>query len=427
MEVTTIVSTGTVILISLAWFYRKKNTLLHPFSFVAAICFLVQVVAPMIWEINGTRDYRGVQIMDYIVPAELVFLLGYISFWISYSVSNPRLREPVGLVRTNDGTIDIDVTPQAVYFMWILFFALYSFYLTLKGRSLLSQLTLGQQGYYFEDASMGSGLLFLAISINMLITTACILLFVGAGKLKYLLYIVTFLLTISSGRRHLMIDIALAPLIIRYKKLNRNPNTVVLIVAVAVVYLLVGWIGAMRSVYRYGVGTLTAFDNSKAWDAVMINLEVFIPLCMYIPKFKEVNAFGLGSTYITAFLQLIPSIVFPFKRQVISFFSWGISREVLGQQFLREGIAGTFWSGLYSNGWLLGVIVGMALFGRWVKKIELKLQYKRLTYTVEFAILTTFMFQFTTRSFGNAIQDWLGLILPLLILRMIPSRVEYIL
>lgn len=424
MEVTTIVSTGTVILISLAWFYRKKNTLLHPFSFVAAICFLVQVVAPMIWEINGTRDYRGVQIMDYIVPAELVFLLGYISFWISYSVSNPRLREPVGVVRTNDGTIDVDVTPQAVYFSWVFFFALYNFYLMLKGRSLVSQLTLGQRGNYFEDTSMSSGYLFLAISINMLITTACILLFVDAGKLKYILYLVTILLTISSGRRHLMIDIALAPLIAKYKKLNRDPNIIILLTAAVVSYLLVGWIGAMRSVYRYGVGTLTAFDNEQAWGAVMINLEVFMPMCMYIPKLREIGVFSFGSTYITAFLQLIPSIVFPFKRQVISFFSWGNSNAVLGAQFLREGIAGTFWSGLYSNGWLFGVVLGMALFGRWVKKMELKLQYNRLTYTVEFAILTTFMFQFTTRSFGNAIQDWLGLILPLFIFRIIPSRSE---
>ena len=419
METSVIIVTGIFIFCSILWFYYSHSTILHPFIFIALICFMVQVIGPLDWKITGKRNYRGIPIMDYIIQAELVFVIGYAFFWLFYAFTKGSKQEPKStvIIQTKLFAIDIDVYTSYVLFFICLF--LYFLYLRIKGRSFLSQLTLGQIGEYSKDTSADSGLIFLTISINMLITISCILLFISKSNIRYLLYLITLLLTISSGQRHLMLDIFLCPIIAYYLINNKEPKLVVIVIVVAVSFLLVGWIGAMRGVYRTGQGELTAFNEKSAWDAVMTNLEVFLPLCIYIPNLTLPNQFALGSTYISAFIQLVPGIIFPFKNQLLMSLDWGEYRSILGRQLLTEGIAGTYWSLLYANGWVIGVILGMSFLGYWIKQIERKSEYRYISYTIEFCILTTFMFQFLTRSFGNAIQDLLGLVLPLVILRRI--------
>lgn len=419
METVIIILTGVLIIASVIWFYRINQTVFHPFVFIGLICFLVQVIGPLDWKIIGQRNYRGIPIMDYIIQAEFVFCLGYVFYWIFYVFSQPLHKEPVGTVIRQEDSIGIDIDERVCFLFYGVCFALYAYYMQMKGRSLISQLTLGQIGTYYEDTSGDSSLVFLAISINMLITTACLLLYVSRSSLKYVIYALTIMLTITSGRRHLMLDIVVAPIMVYYLKNRKKPNIFILTIIAIICFMLVGWIGAMRSVYRYGQGSLVAYDNDDAWAAIMINLEVFMPLCIYIPNLKSISDYSLGSSYITAVLQLIPRIVFPHKDKVIAFFDWGKYQRALGRQLLREGIAGTFWSLLYANGWIYGVIIGMSLLGRWVKLLEIKPGIGRISYLVEYSIITTFMFQFMTRSFGNALQDLLGLLLPLFVLRRV--------
>jgi hypothetical protein len=419
IEYLVIIVTGAILISSIIWHQKRKGYIMTPLAFVGVICFLVQVVGPIYWKITGQRNYYGVPIMDYIIAAEFIFILGYLCLWFAYIWYKPGSLKVRGKIISNNTTgYSIDFNIRFAYIMFIVCFVLYSIYIVYRGKSMLSQLTLGQMGDYFDDIMVERDvkILFLSLSLNMIITCANIILFSSKSKLKYILYVVTMLLVISSGKRHLMLDAAIAPLIINYRRKERNPNFFVFIIGVVISYLLVGWIGAMRSVYRTGEGALVAFNSKDAWTAIMYNLDVFMVLCMYIPGLNSLDSFAYGTTYINSFIQLIPTFILPFKHELISILTIGNANDVLSQ-FLSAGIAGTFWSLLYANGWLIGVCIGMATLGVWLKKLEQKPESKRLSYLVEYGIVTSFMFQLLTRSFGNALQDYIGLILPLFFLR----------
>ena len=79
---------------------------------------------------------------------------------------------------------------------------------------------------------------------------------------------------------------------------------------------VVGWIGAMRSVYRTGVGELVGYNSTSAWDAIMVNLEVFKMLCIHT-AFDIYHTFSFGMDYIERLFSLSP-LLFPMKANVIS-------------------------------------------------------------------------------------------------------------
>ena len=424
MEIFIIICVGIIIIYSIFRNYLEYRLIFSPFILNGIICFMVQVIGPLYWEIQGQRSYWGILIMDYIVQAELIFGLGYICYWISFENSQPRqiiVNSPVIDITEDDIIIDCKIS--IAYFLWVFFLVLYIIYLMSRGRSFLSQLTLGQAGTYSEDILSESDLKiwFLLVALDMMVPMCCIIVNVSKSKIKYIVFIVTVLLTISSGKRHLMLDMLLAPLILYFFINKKQPKWFTMILIGIVGYLLIGWIGPMRSVYKTGVGTLSGYNSETAWASTMTNLEVFKILCIYIPSLNSFNSFSYGTEYIRAFFQLIPSIIFPHKAQVISFFTRGGAREAIGEALLNSGTAGTIWSGFYASGWIIGVVVGMIILGRWTKRLMYRLETDRLTYLTEYAVMTSFTFQLLTRAFSSTLQTWFALVLPLYVLRKVSS------
>lgn len=78
-----------------------------------------------------------------------------------------------------------------------------------------------------------------------------------------------------------MIDAILAPILVRSILNKKKISIPRLLLIVVCLYLVVSWVGAMRGVYRTGVGTLSGFESSSAFDSFMINIEVFSLFCLY--------------------------------------------------------------------------------------------------------------------------------------------------
>lgn len=418
------IATGLLIIGSmLLYLIKYKGEIFSHFTFVAVICFLVEVLGPMIWLINGQTHYRGYQVMAYGAKASLFFCIGYLAFCITYFYKNP-----LGTNWTYERTDTLDYSDMKVSRIWvayILFFVLYVIYLRLRGRSLLSQLTFGQQGDYNADylVASSSNLWFLLITINCLATCAILLLFYQKNNkiLKYLVYIVTMLLTITSGRRHLMLDLAIAP-IITYSVINKKKIRIsAAIITVIIAYLLVGWIGAMRSVYRYGVGEVSGFELDSAFTAFMYNIEVFFPFFMFVGSGKY---FAYGGTYLAGILSLIPSSIFPNKAVVLATLKGGVNYSLLtggDESFNRGGVADNFWCEGYKNFGLIGIILAFIILAIVITKLHKKMYSETVSTVVVYSLTITFLFQVLTRSFQNMLQDAVGLFLPIFLIHVLTS------
>lgn len=274
-----LVFTGIVIIGSiLVYIYKFKNEVISHFTIIAAVCFLVEVFAPMVWQLRGQTKYRYLEVMEYTPQASFYFIIGYLFFCFFFFAKSPRYDN--WLYSRED--IENDYSDIRVHHAWILygvFFVLYVIYLSLRGRSVLSQLTLGQQGNYSDDilSSTDSNLWFLMVSLNALVSISVVLLVYQKNYrwTTYIVYIVTLLFTVSAGYRHLMIDAILAPILVRSILNKKKISIPRLLLIVVCLYLVVSWVGAMRGVYRTGVGTLSGFESSSAFDSFMINIEVF--------------------------------------------------------------------------------------------------------------------------------------------------------
>lgn len=421
LNIICLVITGTIIISSIIiYLFRFKNQILSHFTIIAGVCFLVEVFAPMVWIYRGQTAYRSLEVMKYTPEASLYFVLGYLCFCFFFFTKSPRYEDC--LLRRADVENDYsDINVHLAWGLYAVFFVMYYLYLRLRGRSLLSQLTFGQKGDYMTDilSSTDSNLWFLMVSLNALVCISIILIFYQRKHkwITYCLFIVTLLLTISAGYRHLMIDAILAPIIAKSILSKKKVSIRKLIVIALALYLIVSWVGAMRDVYRTGSGTLNSFEQDSAFDSFMINIEVFFPYFAYTNYIQSIRQFSFGGTYIAAVLQLIPSLLWRGKSAVVTIIKHDAGYKGMLSSMSAEGIADNYWCEGYKNGGVLGVISVFSILGSVVAKLR-KLQYSEYSSDVIiYALSSTFMFQVLTRSFQNALQDGLFLFLPIFLLR----------
>lgn len=399
--------------------------MLSHFTIIVAVCFLVEVFAPMVWLYRGQTAYRSLEVMKYTPQASVYFILGYLFFCFFFFAKSPRydnwLRRRAGMEINYS-----DISVRMAWLLYAVFFFMYYIYLRLRGRSLLSQLTFGQQGNYSLDilSSTNSNLWFLMVSLNALVCISIILLVYQKNYrwTTYSVYFITLLLTIAAGYRHLMIDAILAPIIIRSILGKKKISLGKLIIIGVTLYLIVSWVGAMRDVYRTGQGTLSGFEQSSAFDSFMINIEVFFPYFAYTNYIQSIGQFSFGGTYIAAILQLIPSFLWKGKGTVVAAIKHDAGYKDMLSAMANEGIADNFWCEGFKNGGVLGIIIVFSILGEITAKLR-RLQYsEKASDIILYALSATFMFQVLTRSFQNALQDGLFLFLPVFWLRLI-SRI----
>lgn len=420
MDKGVLIFTGIVmIFLTMLYLHRYKWEYLSHFTITTGVCFLVSVFAPMVWIVEGRTHYRGLEVMEYTVQATLYFLIGYIVYFVIVYQGNSKKR--LRNTFSKKEKIECDVDIRIAWIAYIFFFILYNLYLTMRGRSLISQLTLGQMGDYSKDimSSISTSYWFLMVSLNAMVTLSIVIVYVQEKYkfIAYMVYIATFLLTISAGYRHLMLDMLIAPIIMNSLTTKRRISGKTVIFLLVVAYLIVSWIGAMRGVYRLGQGELEAYESESAFDAFMINIEVFFPYFAYTNYIPKYGRFSLGGTYIAGIFQLIPSILWPGKERALSLIRNDSGYILMLAAFEGEGIADPYWSEGYRNFGILGIIICMAILAICSRKIR-ELQFSnKISDLLLYAISVPFMFQVLTRNFQNALQDGLFLILPILIIR----------
>lgn len=85
--------TGLVIISSLVLYITKfKYEVLSHFTIIVAVCFLVEVFAPMVWLYRGQTAYRSLEVMKYTPQASVYFILGYLFFLLLLFCKKSEIR-----------------------------------------------------------------------------------------------------------------------------------------------------------------------------------------------------------------------------------------------------------------------------------------------------------------------------------------------
>lgn len=159
--------------------------------------------------------------------------------------------------------------------------------------------------------------------------------------------------------------------------------------------------------YSHGEAGLLLSLWNRLTAGTLIQLQTFMVM---IEKFHN---FLLGRSYLSVLVSFIPRVIFPNKPiSPAGIFTQGISPELLkAGTSIPPSLMGEF----YMNFSLIGVVIGMALFGVFWKTLYIYRRRSSLASNLIYAVTLSFMFPWIRgESYGPVVQ-YLMLLIPLVV------------
>ncbi len=412
---------------------KGKMDVFDPFYFTSAIFALVFIYGPNVWISRGQTTYQGVEVMEYMPEAMLVFNIGYFFYSLaSFGISRRRygvmLKGADEDIHFSNFLDEPDVKAYIVRFAWVVFIVsmvLSLIYYRLTGRSLLFMITLGQ-GAELDYIRSGYGIYFLVEFVRSAIP-GCLLLIAFSPKNRFLIYICTFILCavcISSGSRNLAICVVMAIVVYRYMKEGKRPSLAMLAIAIVALYFFVGLMGIFRTTIKTG-GEIdfSNVNSASVFTAFMYNIEIFYPFFTLVGMIKRNIIFyhyGLGILNIV--LQFVPRAI------------WSTKPAMLGKTAFEAMYGSSMGGAAYPNigefyyeFGILGVIGLMAVFGYAMRRIFQSSRYStNKMKLVTYAIMYGYLLQFICRGhFASWAIDFVFMFGPLFYLNRKLKRMYY--
>lgn len=404
---------------------HKKTDLLSPFYMVSGLYWLIFVFAPNVWIARGQTAYQGVEVMEYLPKATIIFNIGY----FVYSVASVSARESSRKQKKYDSAEYAafcerpDVNRLIVRYAWFLFgcsLLLTLLYYQLTGRSPLYMLTLGQGAS--GAASSGYGFYFLGQFIRSAIP-GLMLLIAFSKKKRILIYAMIYVMIsvcISTGSRNLVINVVLAIVAYFYVSRNKRPSVTIVLVAVAGLYLFVGFVGIFRMTIKSGGAiNLSAMDTESMFRAFMYNVEIFFPFYTLVGYIPDKMTFHYGLGILNILIQFIPRAIWSGKPATIG--------KTAFEAMYGSSMGGAAYPNIaefYYELGMLGTCVCMFLSGMLLQRLynDMCVNKSQIS-NICFCIMFGYLMQFVCRGhFTSWAIDGVLMFVPLMLLNHILKR-----
>ena len=358
------------------------------------------VFAPFTWVLQGQTHWHGFVVLDNLPRATLFFGMAYLAFTIG-CLAERKKKEKDRLVPSSPNLKDNPKLQESVRFLSWLFFVLGFLmslaYLYYRGRSLLSALTLGQLGSFSEDLSANSSFWFLNQGTRILMSAGLLLLVFEKKKpwLAKLAYAVVFLLVLSSGQRNQLMGVVLTPIIYWFLTKKRRPKVHTILLVCACFVVVLGYVGLWRSSF-FGDGDLALQGWDDVWSSFMVNIEVFFPYYTMLSTVPEAFPHQFGLSYLYTFIQFIPRFLWPGKPVSAA---TNVTIAMFGETWAGTGPAFPNFGEMYLDFGLLGMIIGMLIFGKLCQMMYRKVTEKTdaTMSFISFSLFLPYLFQYITR------------------------------
>ena len=388
------------------WAVAKKQVdILEPFVLCSAILYLLFIIAPLTFFVQGITSLYGAYMMNGCIKGTLIFLLSYLAFVIGY------YRRKNCLDLQKEAFVADIPSQKVVVFIWItwaivLFLSLV--YHLLVGRSLVYVLSLGKFGG-------GAGVRDVSFKflINVSYSMIPLLLYIYCYSKNKLANLIATYLTVSvyivQGFRFILIVFAVSILSLYYIPKRKRPGTMMLVVFFCSCILMMIILGNVRNSLRAGTGVNQgAFSLDSFGYILYSNFNIVLPYYTIVDKMPDVYPHTFGRAMILeTFITAIPRAIWPGKPTEYT----NVKMINLCSGVNLTGIAGMAAPGLaeyYIDFGIIGCIVVMYFMGRILANIKklYKVNVNNVDNIVLYCSIFPLLFQFIIRcnTAGNVLQ-----------------------
>ncbi len=365
--------------------HSRKRTLdiFDPIYFVSAIYLCMFYVAPIYDIITTEYHWYGYSLFPYGVKASIYAFLGYLAMYIAYTFGLSRRKPSVYSYNDSESILSVSKNRKqfkliVIYCMYAVSFAANVYYLINTGfGSLRYILTLGLSGA--ENVSGGAGDIgFISMFSYMLPTIVLLAFEYNDNKtINTLLFVPMLMLQIARGYRFFIIHIIVMFVVYFYMKKGERPKTRKLVFFTVAIMLIVLIMTMFRQAIRNGTGMDLSAINGSAFmrtfeEAFWDNLRIyqnFYGMVKVIPS--EYGFVGLRQILIGTVIMTIPRAIWPGK---ISSYGGESLRTLIGENLAAGQAYPTLGEYYYAFG-IIGIILFMAIFGFWLRKLAYKYMY----------------------------------------------------
>lgn len=363
-----------VLIISYFWvssliLYAKIQLDLHmfePFSIISLLYLCVFIIKPIVDLTTNSMVEHGVNVINGGVKATCLFTAGYTVFCFSYYISRAEFVSRLFLVQTGE---DEKISSSQwnislLYIIWAAAFSLSLLGMISSGLSLRYIFSFGREGEFTVDESKTALLFLTNFGITTITLWLMILEYSRNKAAKIFITVVTLIYIIMRNSRWLMLVFILAPLTLNYLKKKREPRLLNITVIALIALAIFAWMQANRYSLRTG-GAIQGWGKDGLTLAVMFapmgtDFSTYRLFYSMVERFPESYNFMYGTTFLYMFVLFIPRRIWPGKPE-------NPVRDMIEHSLNRYArVSGTAVANIgefYANFGVLGVIIGMYLFG----------------------------------------------------------------
>lgn len=401
--------------------YNKKIDIFSPLVIINTAYFLYLVYTP-ISDIITNSLYFGIDIKAYIPKGTLYSIFGILSMYLGYLSSNYVFNKNIrDRIVNRIEIIDKKKAIKASIIIAILSFISFTIYTLISGNSWIRLITFGKmgdlEGQMFNSSSLAS---YLMSSIDCFISLYIVLILLTKKVKKYTILFFPILLAVfTMGFRFRILIFIFAPIIFYYLVKNKRPSKFLLVICLIFIFTMIGVIGSVRGSIRVGNSINHEVDIEELYNQFMINNSIYQPYYTMTEKLPETKQFTYGKTFLYVFLHPIPRSIWnskpepPVRDVVRNLFN--------NERIVNSGMAYPNIGEFYVNFGLLGIVIGMFIFGYIVCRMYNYMIYKDgYFYKIKYSIMFLFILQYVSRGyFVQIFTEYVFLFLPLYIVKKI--------
>lgn len=349
-----------------------------PIYFISIIYFFLYFITPLYDIFVGEYYWYGYALFPYGIQATLIAFVGYVSFYFFYRcnfIINKESYKKKVVLSSNKQYHTNKKKLSYIYIMYIIAFVANVYYLLNSGfGSLKYILTLGLIGSNVDVTSMNNIGFISMLSYSLPTIVLLCWEYEKSKVIKILLFVPMFILQVARGYRFFIIQIALTFVSYYYLRNKKRPRVTKLLIIILVMLFFIIIMTIFRDAIRSGNGMdlsrlnfegITEALDEAFWGNFRI-YQNFYGMINVIPD--NFDYVGIRQIVIGTIVMMIPRAIWPGK--ISSYGGEGL-RVLIGNKIAAGQAYPTIGEYYYAFG-TLGVIIFMAIFGMWSRRLKNK-------------------------------------------------------
>ena len=374
-----VICTLIVVILYSVHIVRFGFDIFDPICIITVIYSFLYFITPIYDIVTGNHAWFGYHLFPYGIKASIIALIGYVSFYLFYTIGLPSYQPSLHREQRHNYSIRTPASDKVVVIAILVFycfaFAANLFYLLHSGYGkILYILTMGLLGSGDSGVEQQESIGYIAMFSYCLPTL--VLLYWEYGKSKWLTFLMfglMLMMQVTRGFRFLVVQIAISFASYYYLTRRKRPKLIQLVLLLLLLMVPVLLMTMFRDAVRSGAGIslsdICGASIQKAIeDAILDNFRIYNNFYGIVHTVPQRYGYVYGrQILIGTIVMVIPRVIWPGK---ISSKAGVDLDRIIGARLAHTGQAYPGLGEYYYAFGILGVIFFMAVYGFWMRRVK---------------------------------------------------------